>query len=276
MKILRKRFIQKRFDDDVTGFNFGVGLFAPPLMTAWCYELDGILIDTGITRMHREAMDIFSPLAPATILLTHHHEDHSGNAGPLSRRLGIPVFGHPYAARKLAHAYRIFPYQHLMWGKAFPARIAPFPQVIESRSGRYHLSSIHTPGHSKDHTVFYEASEGWLFSGDLFLGEKIKYFRADEQMAPQIASIRKILELDFHRLYCAHRPTMVGGKKALTQKLDYLENLSGEVLQLHGKGLTEKEIIAQLDTRDDRSIRWLTMDNVSFGHMVRAVLNGYK
>jgi glyoxylase-like metal-dependent hydrolase (beta-lactamase superfamily II) len=38
-------------------------------------------------------------------------------------------------------------------------------------TGEIHLKVIHVPGHSQGSVAFYEASEGWLFSGDtLFAG----------------------------------------------------------------------------------------------------------
>ena len=273
MTILLRGFYKEKDFKGVKGFNFGVGILGPPLMTAWCYAVDDLLVDTGITRMRKKALATLSSQRPSRILLTHHHEDHSGNAGPLAKQLNAKVYGHSYAAKKLATPYRIFPYQHLMWGRAAPVKVHPFDKVIETRTMALH--PIHTPGHSKDHTVFFEKTKGWLFSGDLFLGEKIKYFRADENMPQQIFSLKKALSLEFDTLFCAHRPTMSKGKQALSRKLDFLENLTEEVLFHHKKGLDEKEIIQALDTKADRTIRWITMDNVSFGHMVRSILNDH-
>ena len=48
-------------------------------------------------------------------------------------------------------------------------------------------------GHCRDHTVYLEASAGWLFAGDLYLGERIKYFRGNERIDQQIASLRRVL-----------------------------------------------------------------------------------
>lgn len=267
---LLKQYYKEQDFGEVTGFNFGVGLFGPPLMTAWCYLVDGILVDTGITRMKDKALDVLIHAAPTRILLTHHHEDHSGNACEISNALEIPVFGHNCAVPKLARPNRIYPYQHLLWGKSSPVKVYPYNAVIESESIR--LIPIHTPGHSRDHTVYLEPDRGWVFSGDLFLGERIKFFRSDENIYQQINSLKLLLTHDFDTVFCAHRPTLTGGKQCMRLKLDFLENFVGMVKTLQNKGMNQKNIIRALDKKEDRFVKWITNGNVSFAHMVKSAL----
>lgn len=75
----------------------------------------------------------------------------NGNAAALKTRLNIPVYGSTETARKLARPYRIFPYQQLMWGATEPVDVSPLPEVFELNGLK--LKPVHTPGHSKDHTV---------------------------------------------------------------------------------------------------------------------------
>lgn len=269
MKILIKQYKKKQFGD-VTGFNFGFGILGPPVMTAWCYCVDGILIDTGISRLKSLAVEALVSERPGQILLTHHHEDHSGNAGSISRILGIPVFGHPYAVEKLSQRYSIYPYQHMMWGKSSPVKVLPLEPQIESERTR--LIPIHTPGHSLDHTVYFDADQGRIFSGDLFLGEKIKFFRADENIYQQIESLKRILTYDFQAVFCAHRPTLKNGKQCIERKLDFLMNLVGSVMSLQKKGMNRKSIIRTLDRKEDLLVRLMTNGNVSFAHMVTSAI----
>ncbi|MBI5895702.1 MAG: MBL fold metallo-hydrolase [Desulfobacterales bacterium] len=267
MQILKKHFHKKQFGD-VLGYNSGIGLAGPPLMTAWCYLLDGVLIDSGITHLRPAIVAQVRQDKPEMMLITHHHEDHSGNVAAIRCALGIPAYGHPLTVRKMRAPFRIRPYQHLMWGQSEPVEIEAHAPVHEF--GRSRFRPIHTPGHSQDHTVYLEENRGYLFSGDLFLGERIKFFRADEDLGDQLASLKTALTLDFDVLFCAHRPLMTNGKQALRNKLDFLENFYGSVQDLKSKGMSLKAVTQHLDHHEDRLVKWLTLKNACFANMVRS------
>jgi glyoxylase-like metal-dependent hydrolase (beta-lactamase superfamily II) len=267
MRILKKHFSKTHFGD-VSGYNSGVSLSGPPLMTAWCYLIDGVMIDTGIRHLRPAILGCVKQDKPDLMLITHYHEDHSGNAGAIRSASGIPAYGHPLTVKKLSSPFKIRPYQHLMWGKSDPVDLAVHPVALDA--GRCRFRPIHTPGHSKDHTVYLEENRGYLFSGDLFLGERIKFFRADEHLGDQLSSLKTILTFDFDSLFCAHRPQMKNGKQAIRQKLDYLENFYGSVRDLKSEGNGLNEIIRQLDDRSDRRVKWMTLNNACFANMVRS------
>jgi glyoxylase-like metal-dependent hydrolase (beta-lactamase superfamily II) len=144
----------------------------------------------------------------------------------------------------------------------------PLTGVIETE--RFSLLPIKTPGHSKDHIVFLEKQHGWLFAGDLYLGERIKYFRSDERLGDQIASLKKVLQFEFDALFCAHNPCLTNGKSKIKNKLQFLEDFNGQVKTLAAKGFSEKAVIKALDPGTDRFIKWITMGNVSYANMVRS------
>ncbi|MFZ3045951.1 MAG: MBL fold metallo-hydrolase [Desulfatirhabdiaceae bacterium] len=254
----------------VTGYELGYSPIGRPLMTVFFYLVDGLVIDTGQRHMRQAVFDILDRRRPDRVLVTHHHEDHSGNADAISARYDIAVMGHFLTAQKLAHPFKIRPYQHLVWGKADPVHIIPANSSIQTRSG--HLVPIHTPGHSKDHTVYLETQHGWLFSGDLYIGDRIKYFRADESMHDQIDSLKTILKCDFDALFCCHHPSVTNGKRRIQNKLAFLEDFFGTVQQLRQNGMVEKAIIQQLDRHQDRLVRWVTLGNACFANMVRSAL----
>ena len=264
------RLVKQRRYGPVQAVQMGYSPVGSPLMTVHFFYLDGLLIDTGQSHMQREALAAVTGQRVHDILLTHHHEDHSGNAAALQRLTGAPVWGHAATAAKLAAGYRILPYQHLVWGRAQPLTVTPLEDAVEST--RYRLIPVETPGHSKDHVVYLEENEGWLFSGDLFIGERIKFFRSDEDMEAQIRSLEKILQFDFEALFCAHNPRPRGGKEALIRKLAFLKGLRDKVRDLHGRGYPLREIIRRLDTKADRRVKWITMGNASFANMVRSAL----
>ena len=255
---------------EVAAFELGFGPVGRPVMTVYFYYIDGILIDTGQSNMRKHIPSLLQGKECKTILLTHHHEDHSGNAALINRTHGANVFGHPFMIEKMRGGYRILPYQHVVWGRAGKMEVLPLPPMIET--GRFTLLPLYTPGHSKDHTVFLEKENGWLFSGDLYIGEKIKFFRSDEKMKDQIESLKKILVYDFDGLFCCHRPCPKNGKVHLKRKLAHLEDLYGTIRTFARKGHSSREIIRKLGNGSDRKVKWITMGNASFANMVRSAM----
>ncbi len=258
------------FNTQVTALELGYGIIGRPLMNVYCYLVGSTLIDCGQTRMAAAIKPFVLGHRIKRLLLTHHHEDHSGNAAMIANVCGAPVMGHPITAYKMSRIRPILPYQHLVWGQSQEVAVSPLPAVVES--GGFRFVPIHTPGHSKDHTVYLEPQHGWLFSGDLYLGDRIKFFRSDEKMDQQIQSLQTVLQYDFSTLFCAHNPALKNGRDRLRRKLAYLQDITGTVRLLVTRGLPEREIIRRLDQRQDRWVRLVTMGNASFANMVRSVI----
>ena len=265
MKIFRKHDF-----GEVTGWQLGWSPVGRPMMSAFLYVVDSVMIDTGPRHMRRYALAIARSSNVRAILLTHYHEDHSGNATAISRELGIPVYGHYLTAKKLASGYRIYPYQHLMWGRTDPVAVRTLPEIWEQNGLR--LQSVHTPGHSRDHVSYLEAENGRLFSGDLFLSARVKYFRADEHIDQQIASLKKVLALDFDALFCAHNPLPENGRAGIEEKLRYLEEFYARVAPLVARGMDENAIMRHLRLKEQYRIKLMCFGNVSMKNMVRSVM----
>ena len=254
----------------VTAYQLGYSPIGPPLMSVHMYVVGSVVIDTAQRHMRAEAIGMLKDHAIERILLTHYHEDHSGNAAEIRGLFSAEVLGHSLTTEKMNGSLKILPYQHLVWGKASRVPVTPLPECIDT--GCYRFFPVHTPGHSKDHTVYLETQNGWLFSGDLYLGDRIKYFRSDEIFSDQMDSLKTVLTLDFNALFCGHNPIPKGGKDRLAAKLAFLEDFYGRVTDLNQKGLTESEIIARLDLKQDRLVKWVTLGNACFANMVRSVL----
>jgi glyoxylase-like metal-dependent hydrolase (beta-lactamase superfamily II) len=266
MKILKKHDF-----GEVTGWELGWSPVGRPMMTVFFFIVKDLMIDTGLRHMRQEIKDIVCQNHIRNILLTHYHEDHSGNAAIISKATGAGVYGHPLTAKKLHTGYRIFPYQHLMWGKTDPVKVNPVADLWENQD--IYLKPVHTPGHSPDHCCYYDRQNGRLFSGDLYLSARIKYFRADEHICQQITSLKKVLSLDFDALYCAHRPMPRHGRTAIAKKLQYLENFYGRVADLARQGMNERAIMASLKLKEQYLIKWMCFGNVSMKNMVRSVID---
>ena len=200
MRIVKKH----RFNAQVTALELGYGIIGRPLMNVYCYLIGGTLIDCGQARMAEEMKSFASAHRINQLLLTHHHEDHSGNAAMIAKVCSAAVMGHPVTVHKMTHIRPILPYQHLVWGQSREVSVSPLPALVASDG--FCFLPIHTPGHSKDHTVYLEMQNGWLFSGDLYLGERIKFFRSDEKIDQQIQSLKTMLQYDFEALFCGHNP----------------------------------------------------------------------
>lgn len=260
-------FKKEKFKD-ITTYRFSSSKKDQKGITVIFYQIGNILIDTGHYRNRKRVLNALNGEKLDVILLTHFHEDHSGNAFAISQLKQIEVLGHPITAEKLKKGFHILPYQRFMFGNASSVVVHSYPDSI--KTDHYTLYPIHTPGHSKDHTVYLEKENGWLFSGDLYLSSKIKYFRSDESIVDQINSLKKLLAYDFDALFCTFNPCVSGGKAKLKEKLDFLENFYGDILRKKQMGHSERRIIQSMKHQEVRPVKWFTMGNVSFSNMVRS------
>ena len=269
------RLFKKHNFDQIQSYELGWSLFGSPLMTVYCYVFGDVMMDTAQSHMQKEILQIASDHNIRRVYLTHYHEDHSGNANAIKQRLKADIYGCDKTIRKMTSSLKILPYQKYMWGKATPVNIEPAPpNKIETIFGE--MVSVYTPGHSKDHTSYLIKDEGILFSGDLYLGEKIKYFRSDEDMGSQIESLKKILSLDFETLLCSHSPKRKNGKNYIQSKLDFLENLYGNITLLWEQGIPEKQIFRSLKLKEDYLTKLICFGNVSMFNGVRSAIKHYQ
>ncbi len=259
---------------DIRGIRVGGSLIGPPLMTVIYYYIDEVLIDTGSYYARRSIKNFIENNTVTAALLTHYHEDHSGNAAFLVKS-GIQVFGHNETVKALAKQNRLKPYEHLLFGKLEPATINILPNRIETN--RFIFTPIHTPGHSLDHTVYYEPNQGWLFSGDLFLSQKIKYWRKDEDLSATINSLDLVLQLDFQSLFCGHNPQLNNPKKSLIAKKNQLLTLLGKVDALISEGLCRNEVINTLcKGKEAQFAKWFTLGDASYKNMIVSAIDVVK
>lgn len=264
------RIVKKHTFGPVQAFELGFSPIGKPFMKVYFYFVGSTLIDTGQSHMRKQVLEITDQLQIRKLLLTHHHEDHSGNARAISDRYNVPVLGHANGIRKMEKPFKILPYQHIIWGLSEPVKMSIVQDSIVD--GEFLFQAIHTPGHSKDHTVYYEANRGWLFSGDLYLADKIKYFRVDENIVEEIASLKKIANLDIDYLFCSHFPKLENGQARILKKLQFLETLRDSVIDLWQKGQNAKEIMVNLKIKEKRLVKWFCMGNVSALNGIRSII----
>jgi glyoxylase-like metal-dependent hydrolase (beta-lactamase superfamily II) len=234
------------------------------------YRVGDTLIDTGPPNQWRSVRRFVEERAVRQVVVTHHHEDHSGNGHRLQKSLGASVLAPRRALALLAGSYRLRLYQRVIWGSPGRYEAQPVPDDVLCDGGR-RLRPVSTPGHSEDMTCYLEPDRGWLFSGDLYIASRPRYLRNDEDLEAYLRSLRAVLALDFGTLFCSHRGVIPDGPRAVRAKLDFLESLRAEARGLKAAGRSTREITEALLGREDLTT-WITAHHLSKRNLIRACL----
>ncbi|MBU0491010.1 MAG: MBL fold metallo-hydrolase [Chloroflexi bacterium] len=240
---------------DVTRFDLAHTLAGRGRYWTTAYLVDGLLIDTGCAF---SAAELLSELADASltdvplagIATTHTHEDHIGANGPLQRRHeGLPIWAHPLALPILADprgCQPLHPYRRLMWGWPTPSQAQAVADGAFIETERYRFQVVYTPGHSPDHLCLYEPDQGWLFTGDLFVGGKDRALRAGYDIWQIIDSLKRVAELPATTLYPGSARVRQDPAGELAAKIVHLEGLGEKVLALDCQGRSVNHIVREL------------------------------
>lgn len=259
-------------EDPIQCFRFVVDRSnSKPKMGVNAFFVDGLLIDTGHSNAQKSALDTFEKLAIEQIVLTHHHEDHAGNLQALKQVKNYPVYAHTTCAKLMEAPPPVCFIERKTWGANTAVQgICSIDKTIETSRYKFHV--VHTPGHSEDHICLYEANQGWLFSGDLYVHHYIRYFMATESIAQQIDSLKKVLQLEVHRFFCSHSFKEDLFQERFERKLQFLEDFYGNVVQLHQKGFSPSKIMKQLQMKEQWMIRLLSGGWLSGINMVHSAI----
>ena len=261
--------IERIEHDEIEGIR--VGRFASKINTTCIvYRIGSTVIDTGPPNQWRAVRRFLAERRVRRVVITHHHEDHSGNLGPIRNAMKPEIYSPPEGLTPLREGYGLRLYQKLIWGRPDRVRPEPMPEEIEIGNGRA-LRALPSPGHSTDMTCYLEPQRGRLFTGDLFISQKTRYLREDENLRDQIDSLHRILELDFDTVFCSHKGVVRSGTERLRAKLDFLESLCERVRELSSQGRSLREITRTL-LGHEGGISWLSGFHFSKRNLVRACL----
>lgn len=129
-------------------------------------------------------------LSLVSILLTHHHSDHTGGVQALLQRYPVPVFG---------------PRSEAIKGITMPLSEGDTASIPELD---LQLQVLDVPGHTSGHIAYVAHEQHWLFCGDtLFAGGCGRLFEGTPQQ--MVNSLGKLAALsDDTKVYCAHEYTV--------------------------------------------------------------------
>ena len=230
------------------------------------YVARGILIDTGFPGVTRDVAAALDRLRPSAVAITHWHEDHAGNVELVARR-GIAIAAASATLGILRELPDIGLYRKAVWGPPTSLRTA-----IE-RAELPGLELVPTPGHSIDHHVIWDPERDRIFSGDLFLGVKVRAVHRSEDPRAHAASLRRVIDLRPRLLLDAHRGPMPDPIPMLTAKADWIESAIADIERLAERGWSDRRIARQVLGRAE-PVTWVTFGDLSPLNFVRSVRRG--
>lgn len=234
------------------------------------------MIDSGCAHAASQLIQVLKDRSLHTIFNTHTHEDHIGANGPLQYlRQDIAILAHPLALPVLADPRRrqpLHPYRRLFWGWPEPSsgQVASDGEIIET--SQYSFQVIYTPGHSPDHLCLYEPHQGWLFTGDLFVGGQDRAMRQGTDVWGIIASLKLLALLPAEWLFPGSARARQNPQAEINLKIAYYEEFGAEVLALHNQGLPFQQIVSRLCGPPTRVER-ITLGHFARRHMIGSYLN---
>jgi glyoxylase-like metal-dependent hydrolase (beta-lactamase superfamily II) len=187
---------------------------------------DGVvLVDTGLpgrsAKIGKALHELRRTIGDVrTVLLTHHHPDHTGGLAEVRRRSGARVVAHeadvPYVTGVQRVVYRnpLLKLSSLIMGTPEPS---PVDDVVttDGYAPLPGFTALHTPGHTAGHLSFLlDRAGGVLFAGDAAAGKRggvgstPKMVSAD--LDQQAKSVARLAELDFEHAVFGHGRAVSG------------------------------------------------------------------
>ncbi len=241
-----------------------------PLHETSAFVVADTLVDAAAPTSARELISHLRREPVARVILTHHHEDHAGCGADIQREFGIPVYAPQGALDILATGPRLPFYRRVLATSPRPYRALPLAQT--TRCGDFTLETVPTPGHTFDHVCFFEPVEGWLFTGDLFVHERVPVLRGIENAQEQIASLKSVMALKPSILCCSQAGFVEDGTAALARKIEYWEGLANRARELRLGGMSPRRIAREL-LGHEGLFTWVSLGEFSKKRLIESLLD---
>lgn len=243
-------------------------------LAAAFYGVGPLLVDTGFSWGRREVLAALGGREVSAVVLTHHHEDHSGNAGEVAARSRCPIY-----LRNATHRFEegllgLRAYRTVWWGAPADFEALEMPPRVEG--GGRTLLPVPIPGHSATHTALFEEATGVVFTGDLFVSSGVTAVMSHENPFESVASLRAVAGLKPCWMYTGHAVALEDPAETLLRKAERIESAAAEAVRLRRSGVPEAEVARRVfparGRRADRWMDWLTRGEFSRMNFVRACL----
>jgi len=240
-----------------------------PVYEVSAYAFADLLIDSGPPQRAAQLVEWCRGKPVRRVILTHHHEDHVGGAAALQEELGLPILAPVGAVAILAEGLRMPLYRRAVWRTPRRFRAETLNSMVEGEG--YRLRVIPTPGHAFSHVCLFDAERRWLFSGDLYVHERVRYLRRIEHVREHIDSLRRVLALEPELLICDHAGILENASERLARKIGWWEDLGGKARELRDQGLAVDEITPRLLGREG-FLPWFSLGDFSQRNLIRGLL----
>jgi len=242
-----------------------------PLYWVAAYLVDGLLIDSGCQHTAQELVDFLADYHVEQIVNTHYHEDHIAANWLLHQQRQLPMYAHRDSLPLMRQVPTLYPYQEIAWGYPQPVDAQELGPVI--KTPHYTFEVLHTPGHCPGHVVLLENEQGWCFSGDLFISERPKVLRPEENVHEIMKSLRYLLSCapDEFALFTSMGQILPQGRQAVTNLLSYLQSVTQQIINLHHSGHSIDDIRHTVFGRESRMAE-LTNGQFSVNNLINSAL----
>lgn len=199
------------------------------------FRIGDTVVDTGGKRVESAVLEVLAESPIRQLLLTHQHEDHTGNVGAIRERFGaIPIHAPRAILPILADFDRVPPYREVYWGRPTPIPsdwLIPYDEGDRFEVDGLAIDAIHAPGHTPPHHVFAlrDGASTIVISGDLYASRPLDAL-FESACEDTIRSYRRIASLDGElTLLPTHGWVRPDARAMLREGADWLERESAAI-----------------------------------------------